>query len=81
MDISSSGDIMIAQQIRQSRLNMKSQIILYPLFFMNAGNSFPPGISRDSSGNTLLSLKISGTLQNPQISIEQQFLDDKDLRI
>ncbi|MBT3388067.1 MAG: type II secretion system protein GspN [Desulfobacula sp.] len=81
MDINASGDIMPAQNPKQSRLNMKALITLYPLFFMNAGSSLPLDISRDQSGNTLLGLKIEGTLQNPRISVNQELKFDGDVKL
>jgi type II secretion system protein N len=71
MDITASGDIILARKPEQSRLNMKTRIILYPLFFMNAGDASPVDVTRDDSDNAVFQLQIGGTIQNPLVTFDK----------
>ncbi|MFH2093156.1 MAG: type II secretion system protein GspN [Pseudomonadota bacterium] len=69
MDIDAKGDITIAKIFEQSRLNIQAQIILYPLFFMDAGDAAPIDVTRNQSDNAVFNIKMGGTVQTPLISI------------
>jgi type II secretion system protein N len=71
LDITASGDITLAPKLVQSSLNMKTRIILYPLFFMNAGDASPVDVTRDDSDNAVFKLQIGGTIQNPLVTLDK----------
>ena len=70
IDLHSSGIIRIAGIFQNSRLNIKARIVLYPLFFMNAGDSMPVDVSKTDSDNAVIDLRIGGTLQHPTITMD-----------
>ena len=71
IDVQTSGEIKVAREFQKSILNFKARIVLYPMFFMNAGDSVPVDISKNESDNAIISLKIGGTIQNPTITMTQ----------
>lgn len=70
LDLQSSGDIRVSENFQESRLNMKAQIVLYPLFFMDAGDGVPAGVSKRDSENAVIYLRIGGTVHNPIITVD-----------
>jgi len=71
VDIISSGEIRVNENFQRSALNLNARLVLYPLFFMNAGaNKNVKHLKRDSD-NAIINLRIGGTIQNPTISMEQ----------
>ncbi len=72
VDIISSGEIRVNENFQRSTLNLNARLVLYPLFFMNAGaNKNVNHLKRDSD-NAIINLRIGGTIQNPTISMEQK---------
>ncbi|RLB94108.1 MAG: type II secretion system protein GspN [Deltaproteobacteria bacterium] len=71
LDIQAHGEIRLAAIFQKSILNIKARAILYPMFFMNAGNSKPADIAKNDSGNVIINLQIKGTIQNPKIKLGQ----------
>jgi len=70
LDIQSSGNIRVLKDFQKSRLNMKAKIVLYPLFFMDAGDAVPIDVSKSESENVILHLRIGGTVQKPIINMD-----------
>ncbi|CCK79550.1 type II secretion system protein GspN [Desulfobacula toluolica] len=70
IDLHLSGIISMAKIFQNSRLNLKTKIVLYPLFFMNAGDEMPVDVSRTDSDNAFIHLRIGGTIQYPIITID-----------
>ena len=68
VDIQSSGEIRVSKEFSKSNLKIKARFVLYPMFFMNAGDSMPIAISKSGSENTIINLSIGGTIQNPVIA-------------
>ncbi len=69
LDITASGEIQLDRNFDQSQLNLRLRMVLHPLFFMDAGELSPVEMARDESDNAILDLAITGTLQNPIISV------------
>ncbi len=70
LDIQSSGNIRVLKDFQKSRLNMKAKIVLFPLFFMDAGDAVPVEVSKSESENVILHLRIGGTVQKPIVKME-----------
>jgi type II secretion system protein N len=71
MDIIVSGNIALNRNSKQSRLDLKTRMELYPLFFMNAGDAAPIDVTGNTSDSVVFHLLIAGTLQNPQVTIDK----------
>ncbi len=72
LDLHSSGEIRLAETLQRSRLNINAKVVLYPLFFMNAGDSMPVDVSKTDSDNAVIHLRIGGTIQYPRITVDQR---------
>lgn len=71
-DIQASGEIRLAGRFQQSRLKLKARVVLYPMFFMDAGDSMPVDVSKSDSDNATINLRIRGTIQNPIITMDKR---------
>ena len=71
VDIDIEGEIRVAEQFSKSALNIKLRAVLYPLFFMNTGNSLPTEILKNSSYNAIVDLSIKGTIQMPEVTMDK----------
>lgn len=71
IDMQASGEIQVAKNVQKSNLNIKARVILYPMFFMNAGNSMLIDVDKNDSDNVIINLRIKGTIQNPKITADQ----------
>lgn len=72
MDIESSGKIHLSENMKQSTLDINARVVLYPLFFMDAGDDIPADISNSRSENAVFNLKIGGTVNNPSVSFDKE---------
>jgi len=72
MDVESSGKIHLAENIKQSTLDIDARVVLYPMFFMDAGDDIPADISDSRSDNAVFNLKISGTVDHPSVSFDRE---------
>lgn len=70
-DIHSSGTVHVSPEVKKSRLDIKAKIVLYPLFFMNAGESAPIEVEKNKSDNAMVFLHITGTIETPVIAMDQ----------
>lgn len=70
-DIQASGDIRMGDILQKSRLNLDARVVLYPVFFMNAGDSVPVAMPRGDADRTTLHLRIGGTFENPTIGLDR----------
>jgi type II secretion system protein N len=71
IDMQASGEIQVATNVQKSNLNIKARVILYPMFFMNVGNSMLIDVDKGDSDNVIINLRITGTIQNPKITADQ----------
>jgi hypothetical protein len=71
IDMQASGEIRVARNVQESNLNIKARVILYPMFFMNAGDSMLIDVDKGDSDNVIINLRIKGTIQNPKITADQ----------
>jgi len=69
-DIQLTGKIQINPEVKKSLLEMKAKIVLYPLFFMNAGDAAPIDVAKNSSDNTVVHLNVGGTIETPLIAMD-----------
>jgi type II secretion system protein N len=70
-DIRASGTIHVDKDFQDSILDIKAKIILYPLFFMNAGDAAPVDVAKNNSDNAIVHLNIGGTIKTPLIVMDQ----------
>jgi type II secretion system protein N len=71
VDITASGSIFLNKKPEQTRLDLKTRIELYPLFFMNAGDAVPIDVTGNTSDSAVFHLQVAGTLQDPRITIDK----------
>ncbi|NWH05639.1 type II secretion system protein GspN [Desulfobacter latus] len=71
MDVEVSGTLRPGRSIGKTGLHLNTAFVLYPLFFMDAGNASPRQVRRGQTDNVVLHLKIRGTLENPAITMDK----------
>lgn len=71
MDIIASGNIVLDRKPEQTRLDLKIRMVLYPLFFMNAGDASPVDVTGNTSDSAVFHLQVAGTLKDPRITIDK----------
>ncbi len=72
LDLEVSGMIRPAPLLENYGLDLQVSIQLYPLFFMEAGDSLPAGLTGKNTNASKFELTIGGTLHQPKINILQE---------